>query len=109
MFWLPVMANAWMPCALIYNGRHLVDQMRRHLMGFEFYFTIAQSFRSLRKFSEIQRSSDSDIPPAKTQRRQVQRKKINILPKDFHHLSPTFAALATLREILRVSVAAVPR
>jgi hypothetical protein len=79
-------------------------------MGFEFYITIAQSLRSLRKFSEIQRSSDSDIPPAKTQWwREVQRKKTNILPKAFHHLSPTFAALASLREILRVSVAAVPR
>jgi hypothetical protein len=80
----------------------LVDQVRRRLISFELSITLAQSLRSLRKFSEIQRPSDSDIPPAKTQRRQVQGKKINILPKDFYHLSPTFAALASLREIFRV-------
>ena len=55
------------------------------------------------------RFSDSEIPPAKAQRRQVRRGRKNILANDFHHFSPTFAALASLRETFRVSVAAVRR
>jgi hypothetical protein len=43
--------------------------------------------------------SDSDIPPAKAQRRQV-REKIFL---------KTFAAFASLREIFRHLVAALPR
>ena len=63
--------------------------------------------RSLGKFSGDRRRSDSDMPLAKAQRRQVRREKTNILTKDFHVFSPTFAALASLREIFRVSVAVV--
>jgi hypothetical protein len=65
--------------------------------------------RSLGKFSGNRRLSDSDMPPAKAQRRQVRREKINILTNDFHVFFPTFAAFASLREIFRVSVAAVRR
>src|SRR3989337_230153 len=65
--------------------------------------------RSLGKFSGDRRLSDSDMPLAKAQRRQVRREKTNILTKDFHVLSPTFAALASLREIFRVSVTVVRR
>ena len=64
---------------------------------------------SLRKFSGDRRLSNSDMPLAKAQRRKVRRGKINILTNDFHVFSPTFAALASLREIFRVSVAAVRR
>ena len=63
--------------------------------------------RSLGKFSGDRRRSDSDMPLAKAQRRQVRREKTNILTKYFHVFSPTFAALASLREIFRVSVAVV--
>jgi len=65
--------------------------------------------RSLGKCSGDRRLSDSDMPPAKAQRRQVRREKKNILTKDFHVFSPTFAALASLREIFRVSVTVVRR
>jgi len=73
--------------------------------------------RSLGKFSGDRRLSDSDMPLAKAQRRQVRREKTNILTKDFHVLSPTIAALASLRrrsghalrEIFRVSVTVVRR
>ena len=74
---------------------------------------------SLRKFSGGRRLSDSDMPPAKAQSRQVRREKTNIFTKDFHVFSPTFAALApacawphadrSLREILRVSFTLVRR
>ena len=65
--------------------------------------------RRLGKVSGDRRLSDSDMPPAKAQRRQVRREKTNILTKDFHVFSPTFAALASLREIFRVSVTVVRR
>ena len=71
--------------------------------------TILENSRSLRKFYGSRRLSDSDMPPAKAQRRQVRKDKKNILTKDFHVFSPTFAALASLREIFRVSVTVVRR
>jgi hypothetical protein len=57
-------------------------------------------------FTTSQRLSDSDIPPAKAQRRQIRRRGINIITNDFH---PYFPAFASLREIIRVSVEAAPR
>jgi hypothetical protein len=45
----------------------------------------------------------------RAQSRQVEREKIKILTNDFYVFSPNFAAFAPLREILRVSVAALPR
>jgi len=57
--------------------------------------------RSLGKSSGDRRLSDSDMHLAKAQKRQVRREKTNILTKDFHVFSPTFAALASLREIFR--------
>jgi hypothetical protein len=60
--------------------------------------------RSVGKFSGDRRLSDSDMPPAKAQRRQVRREKTNILTKDFHVFSPTFAALASLREIFQIRI-----
>ena len=61
------------------------------------------------KYCGSLRFSDSEIPPAKAQRRQVRRGRKNILANGFHHFSPTFAAFASLRETFRVSVAAVRR
>src|SRR6266446_425079 len=50
----------------------------------------------------------SGISPAKPQRRQGYGKMIKTLINDFHPQSPNFAPFASLREILRVSVAAQP-
>ena len=61
------------------------------------------------KYCGSLRFSDSEIPPAKAQRRQVRRGRKNILANGFHHFSPTFAVFASLRETFRVSVAAVRR
>jgi hypothetical protein len=61
------------------------------------------------KYPGSRRFSDSEIPPAKAQRRQVGSGRKNILANGFHHFSSTFAAFAPLREMIRVSVAAVPR
>src|SRR6201988_909586 len=52
--------------------------------------------------------SESGIPPAKAQRRQGYGKRTKTLINDFHSQSPNFAPFASLREILRVSVAAQP-
>ena len=52
--------------------------------------------------------SESGIPPAKTQRRQGYGERTKTLINDFHPQSPNFAPFASLREILRVSVAAQP-
>ena len=46
------------------------------------------------KYCGSLRFSDSEIPPAKAQRRQVRRGRKNILANGFHHFSPTFAAFA---------------
>src|SRR5882724_4214533 len=51
----------------------------------------------------------SGISPAKPQRRQGYGEMIKTLINDFHPQSPNFAPFASLREILRVSVAALPR
>jgi hypothetical protein len=63
---------------------------------------LAQIFRG-RKFSDL------EIPPAKAQRRQGYGERTKTLMNDFHPQSPNFAPFASLREILRVSVAALPR
>src|SRR6266850_1263546 len=51
----------------------------------------------------------SGISPAKPQRRQGYGERTKTLMNDFHPQSPNFAPFASLREILRVSVAALPR
>ena len=50
----------------------------------------------------------SGIPPAKAQRRQGYGERTKTLINDFHPQSPNFAPFASLREILRVSAAALP-
>ena len=50
----------------------------------------------------------SGISPAKPQRRQGYGERTKTLINDFHSQSPNFAPFASLREILRVSVAAQP-
>ena len=50
----------------------------------------------------------SGISPAKPQRRQGYGERTKTLMNDFHPQSPNFAPFASLREILRVSVAAQP-
>jgi hypothetical protein len=62
------------------------------------------SLRSLGKFSGNKRLSASDIPRAKTQRRQARKKKITFL-KRIHFRLSDLCALASLREIFRLSVA----
>ena len=71
--------------------------------------TIVESLRSSRKFSRHPARHTGGITRAKTQRRQVRKGKIIILTNELHHSSPTFAALASLREIFRVSVASMSR
>jgi hypothetical protein len=51
----------------------------------------------------------SGIPPAKAQRREGYGERTKTLIDDFHPQSPNFAPFASLRETLRVSVAALPR
>ncbi|MGZ8445291.1 MAG: hypothetical protein ACXWXZ_17995, partial [Candidatus Binatia bacterium] len=53
------------------------------------------------------RPSDWEMSRAKARRRQVRRRKINFITNVFHPHSPTFAALAPLREKIRVPVAAL--
>jgi hypothetical protein len=45
--------------------------------------------------------SDSDMPPAKAQRRQVRKKKLTV-HKQIHDLFSKLCALAPLREIFRL-------
>ncbi|MGZ8436068.1 MAG: hypothetical protein ACXW6T_17485, partial [Candidatus Binatia bacterium] len=47
-----------------------VSFKRSHHLS-RFYITIAQSLRRLRKINGIRRLAESDIPPAKAQRRQL--------------------------------------
>src|SRR5262249_7072637 len=61
--------------------------------------TILESLRGLGEFSKIRNISDSDIPPAKAPR---------TLSSDKYFFF-FFAAFASLREIIRNSVAASPR
>jgi hypothetical protein len=64
-----------------------------------------ENFRGSRKFPGSWILSDSDIPRAKTQRRQVRKKKITFL-KRIHFRLSDLCALASLREIFRLPVAA---
>jgi len=65
--------------------------------------TISRNLRGERTYS------NSEIYPAKAQSRKVWREEIVIPKNGFHPYSPSFAALASLREIFRASVAALPR
>jgi len=69
--------------------------------------TIADNLRGLPKCQNTPTNSESDIPLAKAQRRQVRKSMVKIINRDSD--SPTFASLAPLREIFRNSVAAEPR
>ena len=54
-------------------------------------------------------SSGPNYSPAKAQRRQGYGGRIKTLIDDFHPQSPNFAPFVSLRDILRDSVAALPR
>src|SRR5882672_3217388 len=66
------------------------------------------SFYYSSKFAQPAQIFWSGISPAKPQRRQGYGERTKTLINDFHPQSPNFAPFASLREILRVSVAALP-
>jgi hypothetical protein len=70
---------------------------------------ICRKERKGRKLFESPELSAPDITPAKAQSRQVQKGNVNIFTNELHYFVPTFAALASLPEIFRDSVAALLR
>ena len=92
------------------NPQKNADKNVRAPLNFELRITINSIFAPLRKFSgDREYSNAGKRLPQRRQARQVRKEGMNHLGDFFTVIFPTFAALAPLREIFRVSVAELPR